>query len=131
MARKPNAIIKKLKEQEMMKESANSSLRLSILSNKLNTSIVSRRGSNAQDLPCTLSPAAEMGGSGSHMTSFKSHKACTGTGARSVSKTPTTVRDSSTKKEPTLHKVHSQVSEFNRTRKPAPSRKGAQTAMSR
>lgn len=60
MARKPNAIIKKLKEKEMMKESANSSLRLSILSNKLNTSIASRRGSNtlAQDLTCTLSPAA-------------------------------------------------------------------------
>lgn len=57
------------------------------------------------------------------MTSFKTHKACTGTGARSVSKTPTTVRDSSSKKDYTLQKVHSQVSEFNRTRKPLPSRK--------
>ncbi len=123
MARKPNAVIKKLKEKELLKESANSSLRMSILSNKLNTSIVSRRGSNAQQPENLMfSPAGEVGGSGSYVGSGAKHtRAGTGAGGRSVSKT--TLRTSSSKKDAPLEKTGSLVSEFSRMKKQASQRK--------
>ena len=109
MSRKPNAIIKKLKEQEML--SINSSLRMSVLSNKLNNSIASRRESK----DVLLSPAGEIGGSGSHMGSaLKGAKAGTGT-ARSTNKTPV-ARRSSSKKAQQNHETAGVVSSFARHR---------------